>query len=155
MDFADVFSESEGAMSEPSLPELPELHEMFDFDGASLVSVRSQSAVASQHNLPPSVPPSLDGSESRVPWASAAVEDVPSDDEDGLFDDGLDSASDDELEDAVSTSAEPPKWKIHHSRGDHRLNGTCTPTAVTELTIPSARLHCADAVGELRRHAGP
>lgn len=122
MDFADDFPDLEGAMSEP---DLPELHEMFDFDGASQVSVRSQSVVASHHAPTPSVPPSSDRgrSESRIPWASAVVEDPPSDDEDGLFDDGLDTASDDELEEAGSTSAESPEWKIHHARGDHRLHG--------------------------------
>jgi hypothetical protein len=130
MDLADEFSELEGGISSPDLPDLPdlpELDDMFDFDGASHASARYQSRGPSQPVLAPSVPPSSDEgrSESRIPWARAVAEDSPSDDEDGLFDDGLDSASDDELEETVSTPAEPPKWKIHHSRGDHRLNGKC------------------------------
>jgi hypothetical protein len=159
MDFADDLVELEGGMSSP---DLPELHEMFDFDGASHVSVRSQSGGPSQHVLSPSVPPSSDGgrSESRIPWARAILEDAPSDDEDGLFDDGLDSASDDEPEEAVSMSAEPPKWKIHHSRGDHRLNGMCVSPVLAELTGISARLYRPDTVDRFRwrkgaRHAAP
>ena len=86
-----------------SEPDLPDLSEIFDFDSASQISVRTQSVVASQHDLALSVPSSSDRgrSGSHIPWASAAVEDLPSDDEDGLFADGLGSASDeDELDEA-------------------------------------------------------
>jgi hypothetical protein len=142
-------------MSEPDLPDLhdlPVLNEMFDFNAASQTSERSQSVAALQPDLAQSVPPSSDRgrSESHIPWASVVVEDLPSDDEDGLFADGLGPVSDEELDEAETLSTEKPKWKIHHSRGDHRLNGMCVLTVrATDLTIPSTGLHCPDAVGRL------
>lgn len=153
MDFADDLVEVEGGLSSP---DLPELHEMFDFDGASHASVRSLSRGPPQHILAPSVPSSSDGgrSVSRIPWATATVPDAPSDDEDGLFDDGLDRTSDDEPEVAASTSAEPPKWKIHHSRGDHRLNGMCVLPVPAELTVISARVYRSDTIARFRRCKG-
>jgi hypothetical protein len=113
----DLLADSrlEGAMSEPDLPDLrdlPVLNEMFDFNGASQTSERSQSVVASQHDLAQSVPPSSNRgrSESHIPWASAVVEDLPSDDEDGLFADGLGPVSDEELDEAEPASTEKPRY---------------------------------------------
>jgi hypothetical protein len=133
MEFADDFSDSQpgGAVSEPDLPdlrELPVLNEMYDFDIAGQTLEMSPSVVSSGLDLAQSVPPSSSDrgrSESHIPWASAVVEDPHSDDEDGLFADDVGPTSDDELDEAESTSADPPKWKIHHARGDHRLNGMC------------------------------
>jgi hypothetical protein len=117
----------EGAMSEPDLPDLrdlPGLDEMFDFTIAGQAEV-SQS-VASQPDLAQSVLSSSDRprSESHIPWASAVVEDLASDDEDGLSADVLGLGSDEELDEVKSASTEQPKWKINHGHGDHRLNGT-------------------------------
>lgn len=64
----------------------------------------------------------------------------------GLFDDGLDGASVDEPEEVVSTSAEPPKWKIHHSCRDHRLNNMCTVPVLAELTVIGGRLYRPDTI---------
>jgi hypothetical protein len=116
----------EGAMSEPDLPDLrdlPGLDEMFDFTIAGQTEI-SQSVVAS--DLAQSVPSSSarGQSESHIPWASAVVEDLASDDEDGLSADVLGLGSDEELDEVESASTEQPKWKINHGHGDHRLNGT-------------------------------
>jgi hypothetical protein len=151
-DFPDL--PLEGAMSEPDLPDLrdlPALNEMFDFSVTGQTEI-SQSVVASQHDVAQSVQPLSDRghSESHVPRASAIVEDLPSDDEDGLSAEGLGPLSDEELDEAETSPTEKPKWKIHHSGGDHRLNGMCVLSVrATDLTIPSTGLHCPGAVGQL------
>jgi hypothetical protein len=125
-------SDSPPDTSEPDLPDLPNLptfgeppilDEMYDFGVAG--QEISQTVVASPHEVAQSVPLSSERgrSESHVPWASPGVEDPSSDDEDGLFADGLELVSDDEPDEVEPAPTEERKWKVNHARGDHRLDG--------------------------------